>query len=225
MKDLNSFLIMVERFHEEILGTDIPSSPTILDNQAKVAARDHLCEELDEFELAPTMADQADALIDLIYVALGRLIEMGITPGPVFETVHAANMEKHAGRVAQRPNSKVDAVKPEGWEAPNLELLLGYDLKMLNTCKNLSSLFRRASEIRRRKGEDYNGQQIEIKDYFPFGHFSYGQMIHLKSLRMISLVRLIGEGKEPNFDGILDTLLDLVNYCAFYGEALEKNEL
>lgn len=224
MENLNSFLVMVERFHEEILGTDIPFSPIVLDEKHMRAAMEHLNEELAEFKESDTLNGQADALIDLIYVSLGKLIEMGITPGPLFETVHAANMKKHAGKVAQRPNSIVDAVKPEGWEAPNLELLLGYDLKMLNTCKKLSILFRKATELRIKKGEDYN-TDIEIKDYFPFGHESYAQMIYLKALRTVSLVKLMQKGKEPNFEGIMGSLLDIVNYTSFYGEAIEKNEL
>lgn len=111
----------VRRFNEEIIGLPISDPPARLDVRRKQHACDHLQEELNEFGLATTLMDEVDALIDLAYVALGRIVEMGLSPLPLFDMVHAANMRRVRGSNATRPNATgFDAVKPEGWEAPDL---------------------------------------------------------------------------------------------------------
>jgi len=111
----------VERFNREIIDLPIPETPARLSATRKQAALDHLNEELCEFEASTALEDEADALIDLTYIALGRLVEMGLCPGALFDEVHEANMKKVRGMVSKRPNSLGhDAVKPEGWTAPDL---------------------------------------------------------------------------------------------------------
>lgn len=111
----------VERFNREIIGLPIPEEPTRLSDTRKQAALDHLNEELVEFKDSNLLEDEADALIDLVYIALGRLVEMGLCPGGLFDEVHEANMKKKRGAVSKRPNSLGhDAIKPEGWTPPDL---------------------------------------------------------------------------------------------------------
>lgn len=50
-------------------------------------------EEIAEFLVAPDIYEQADAMIDLIYFALGTLVEMGIKPDELFDIIQKANME------------------------------------------------------------------------------------------------------------------------------------
>lgn len=92
-----------------------------------------LKEELQEFILAmpswKTKADHAkmfDALIDLVYVAMGTAHLLGYPWEQGWELVQAANMDKIR---ASRPEdskrgSSWDVIKPPGWTAPNLENLL-----------------------------------------------------------------------------------------------------
>lgn len=116
---------MVERFNREVIGLPIPREPEQLSAKRKEWAVTALNEELIEFKHASTIDDEADALIDLTYFALGRLVEMGIAPRPVFEEVHRANMRKQRGNLSKRPGSLgFDAVKPDGWVAPDLAPLL-----------------------------------------------------------------------------------------------------
>lgn len=131
---------MVERFQREILDYPIPDTPTKLMPTRKNWALIALREELDEFEASEKLEDEADALIDFTYFALGRLIEMGIAPRALFEEVHAANMKKVRGSLEKRPGSLgYDAIKPKGWRAPDLKPYLTAnreDLKLLNRAKN-----------------------------------------------------------------------------------------
>jgi len=69
-----------------------------------------------------------------------------------------------------------------------------------------------------KKGDDYNTGPT-LHQYFPFGDFSYIQMIHLKALRLVAIVDKV----EPNYEGKLDTVYDLINYCVFYLQYLEDH--
>ena len=74
-----------------------------------------------------------------------------------------------------------------------------------------------------KKSQDYN-QGMGLDDihntdrtqYFPFGAVSYAQMLHTKALRFNSLVKKDMNGEAPNFEGLTDTALDIINYAGFF---------
>lgn len=112
----------VKEFHQTF-GHPVGDGPTLLSEERAAARLSWMQEELDEFaDARKTMApllEQADAMIDLIYFALGTLVELGVDPAPLFDIVHSANMAKvHPdGTVKYHPDGKVK--KPEGWEPPD----------------------------------------------------------------------------------------------------------
>lgn len=73
-----------------------------------------------------------------------------------------------------------------------------------------------------KKSEDYNHGQaqdphtVDRTGYFPLGTASYAQMLHTKSERFLSLTRKTMHGQIPNFEGLTDTALDIINYAGFY---------
>lgn len=75
-------------------------------------------EEIDEFLDATDVCEQADAMIDLIYFALGSLVEMGVKPDILFAIVHEANMSKlwPDGAPHYGPDGKT--IKPGTWVDP-----------------------------------------------------------------------------------------------------------
>ena len=82
-------------------------------------------EELDEYEEAAAEGDlekQLDAIIDLIYVALGTLLLQGLLPAfaPGWNRVQAANMAKVRTELVEdsKRGSTFDVTKPEGWKPP-----------------------------------------------------------------------------------------------------------
>lgn len=84
-----------------------------------------LAEEIEEFQVAYDNLDyigSIDALIDLIYFAVGALYKQGLTAEEMshcMQAVHEANMEKKLGVNYRRGDgSAADAVKPEGWTSP-----------------------------------------------------------------------------------------------------------
>lgn len=123
----------VRDFHEkfDLLVGDAPRHLT----QRKLKERvECLQEELNEFDEACQAQDlelQVDAMIDLMYFALGTLVMMGITPSSfktLWKDVQRANMAKVRG-ITQRGHA-VDVKKPEGWLPPQgLSILkaAGYD--------------------------------------------------------------------------------------------------
>lgn len=61
-----------------------------------------------------------DGLIDLIVVASGTLVALGVNVNTAWSRVHTANMAKVPGRNPSRPNplNVPDLVKPKGWSSP-----------------------------------------------------------------------------------------------------------
>lgn len=223
---LDGMRAQIDHFNEAVTATPVPSRPTILNKDRLKWAMAALQEELQEFKDACDQGDvveAADALIDMAYFALGRLSEMGVPANAVFESVQRANMAKQRGQLSKRPGSKGhDAIKPEGWQPPDHSWLLNFQLSDLRDAaayKALSPVLKKVAELRARKSQDYNSGP-QLRDYFPFGHVSYAQMLHVKNLRIQSLLARMEAGHEPNFEGILDSVEDLINYSTFYGEAI-----
>ena len=83
---------------------------------------ERLVEELDEYKQAVESGDsvgQIDALVDLVYIAIGNAILSGYDFDQHFEAVAAANLSKVRGTKKGRENSGgVDVIKPEGWVGP-----------------------------------------------------------------------------------------------------------
>ncbi len=218
---MDRMLTCVMRFAREIRRVQVPMKPTRLTTFRKQAAVDHLYEEFDEYREADTLHGEVDALVDLVYVALGRLVEMGIVPGPVFDVVHEANMCKMRGDNEKRPNDEHDAVKPKGWKQPNLTAALSVGMADVLA---LSHVLLEVSRLRASQGRNYNNSGVAISDYFPMGHASYFQMVHLKTKRLQSLLEM-GADVEPHHEGLRDSLLDLLNYAVFWVEAIDGGDL
>lgn len=108
----------VRAFH---LAFDHPcaNSPQLHSDDRRLPRADWLDEEVKELREAATIYEQADAYLDIIYFAVGGLVEMGINPSKLWQLVQAANMAKlwPDGNYRKRPDGKV--IKPDGWVAPD----------------------------------------------------------------------------------------------------------
>ncbi|QBK14203.1 HAD family hydrolase [Thermoactinomyces vulgaris] len=108
----------VKAFHQAY-SVPVSDQPGKLSEERVAKRKKWMEEELDEFAKASTIEDQADAMIDTIYLALGTLVEMGVKPEAVFQIVHEANMSKlwPDGKPRYREtDGKV--IKPPGWKDP-----------------------------------------------------------------------------------------------------------
>jgi len=114
----------ITEFHEKFrLAYDGP--PRTLGDDLLSFRVKFMQEELDEYAEAAAEGDlekQLDAIIDLIYVALGTLLLQGLLPAfaPGWIRVQQANMAKvRTERVEDsKRGSTFDVVKPEGWKPP-----------------------------------------------------------------------------------------------------------
>lgn len=120
----------VRKFHKkfrQLIGTQ----PRHLTYRKLRERADFMQEELNEFNAASEtqdMAEMADALVDLVYVAIGTAVMMGLPWKMLWDDVQRANMEKVRG-VGKRGNL-ADCIKPAGWEPPlTMEILManGYE--------------------------------------------------------------------------------------------------
>jgi phosphoribosyl-ATP pyrophosphohydrolase len=111
----------VDAFHRKF-GLTRMARPTTLHRlplREGIERLRHLKEELEELTLAVATGDvagQADALADIVYVAVGTAIMQGIPFDRVWDAVHASNMTK------VRDDTSKHVGKPNGWQDPRSEI-------------------------------------------------------------------------------------------------------
>lgn len=105
--------------------------PQLLEPDVQVFRQRFMDEELEEFYIACEMRDlpkAADALVDLVYVALGTAHMLRIPFDECWDAVQRANMAKERAKSADDERStrkhRFDVVKPEGWESPNIASII-----------------------------------------------------------------------------------------------------
>lgn len=115
---INTAWIDVRDFHKTF-GHPAPSLPQMQPAERADARGKWIESEVAELREAATLAEQADAYIDIAYFAIGGLVELGVVPHRLWCLVHEANMAKRHpdGTVKRREDGKI--IKPEGWVAPD----------------------------------------------------------------------------------------------------------
>ena len=115
---INEEFEQVKDFHKTF-GSPIRDMPHLLPEERAKFRAGFMLEEIQEFIDSENICDQADAMIDLIYFALGTLVEMGVKPKEIFDIVQNANMSKlwEDGKPRYR-NGDNKIIKPPTWEDP-----------------------------------------------------------------------------------------------------------
>ena len=116
----------VKDFHRAF-GQRIGTFPVLPEDVSERELRMNLLEEeFNEYiqgEENSDITEIADALADIIYIALGTAVSYGIPLDRIFEEVHRSNMAKLVdGKVLRRADGKIQ--KPEGWTPPDVENIL-----------------------------------------------------------------------------------------------------
>ena len=116
----------VKAFHQAF-GHPVSNVPVSLTEDRAKKRYAWMLEEINEFLDAvkeQDIVEQADAMIDTIYFALGTLVEMGVQPGILFNIVQNANMSKLWPDGKPHYNEMGKVIKPEGWQDPHKKLEL-----------------------------------------------------------------------------------------------------
>lgn len=123
-KEIKTNFEMVKEFHKKF-DMMVHDKPTDLTSKKLNERYDFMLEELTEFKnsIEPRdMAGLADALVDIVYVAMGTAVQMGLPWEELFADVQRANMAKVRG-ITKR-GVAVDCMKPEGWVSPKTDEIL-----------------------------------------------------------------------------------------------------
>lgn len=123
----------VGKFHQAFLKASetLPSSPTPCSQSKTNLNKRLITEEYKELlealdcvwvQDAEYFDHVASEAVDLIYVTLGLIVDLGINITPIWNAIANANLEKISGGVKFRDDGKV--LKPEGWKpADTLSLI------------------------------------------------------------------------------------------------------
>ena len=199
-------------FHVKLNQPAIPKAPMFLSKSRFNFRHKHLQEELLEMFNAQNdnnLSEVVDGLIDLTYIAIGTLIEMGVNPSIAFSEIHRANMAKKPGMTSR--GEVKDAMKPEGWMPPDIESTL----RNMILRNMIPTPMLEATAIIKERECRYNSSTIGRREHFPLGITSIFQMLWIKILRL----RVNIESGEK-IDR--DHLIDLINYATFGVEIIDE---
>lgn len=122
----------IEAFHKKF-GLEHEGKPRALPPALARFREKFMREELTEYEtasegiersfdgpVAEQLEDQLDALVDLVYVAIGTAYLHGFNFNEAWRRVHAANMKKVRATSAEQSKrgSASDVIKQPGWTPP-----------------------------------------------------------------------------------------------------------
>lgn len=89
----------------------------------------------------------------------------------------------------------------------------------------LTNIFVRCLRVLEERKSSYANNGMTVNDYMPFGHLSYAQMVQLKAKRIESLAAFLAFSEASDdpkkVADLKDSLLDIINYAAFYAAWLE----
>lgn len=107
------------RAFQQKFGQLVGERPRFLTERKAVERIKFMGEELNEFVKGmneKNILEMADALVDLVYVAKGTAVMMGLPWRALWNDVHDANMSKVPGKTHR--GDLVDVCKPAGWAEP-----------------------------------------------------------------------------------------------------------
>jgi predicted HAD superfamily Cof-like phosphohydrolase len=139
-----SFFDDVDEFHKKMGLEHMGTAPhsCLLTPQLYNYRLNFIFEELKEFIEGHAHADVAqcaDALADLIWIACGTAVHMGVDLNAVWAEVKRANMQKRpwveGDPVKPRNYTASEIVKPKGWKPPDIEGVLGIRDRQLEEFK------------------------------------------------------------------------------------------
>lgn len=205
-------------FHDRVVKCPAPPVPQLLTRERHEWAAKFLAEELGEYMdayAAGSLPDAVDALVDLVYVAIGRLLEMGIPPSEAWDPVQRANMAKERGRTKRGVDT--DATKPDGWMPPDHETLIRNLALRAAVSQNLLE----ATAVRLERGAAYNVGDVSREEHFCLGVISTFSVMWMKACRMRSDIN--ADRNDPKINR--DHPRDIINYMDFMMSQIDGREL
>jgi predicted HAD superfamily Cof-like phosphohydrolase len=134
LKDIDAFHKKYKFEKNEKVG--IPD-----DNELVNFRTSFLMEELAEYTQAITKKDAAgalDALVDIVYIALGTAWLFNLPFERAWDQVQKANMSKiRTKSKSKKRGTSFDVVKPKGWTAPDIEQIIEEEREKQN--ENISN--------------------------------------------------------------------------------------
>jgi len=112
---------LVKDFHEGF-GLPAPTDLRHLDKEERIFRARLMVEEAIEFAAETDFVMQVDAMLDMLYFAVGTLVTMGVDPNGLFDIVHWANMRKLWPDGKPRYNEKGKVIKPPDYQSSDGEL-------------------------------------------------------------------------------------------------------
>ena len=139
--DKDTLIKDIDSFHKKFKFEKNDNVGIPDDNELVNFRTSFLMEELAEYTNAITKKDSAaalDALVDIVYIALGTAWLFNLPFERAWEQVQKANMSKvRTKSKSKKRGTSFDVVKPKGWTAPDIEQIIEEEREKQN--ENISN--------------------------------------------------------------------------------------
>jgi predicted HAD superfamily Cof-like phosphohydrolase len=134
--DKDTLIKDIDAFHKKFKfekndKVDIPDNNELVNFRTSF-----LVEELSEYTQAITKKDAAgalDALVDIVYIALGTAWLFNLPFEKAWQEVQKANMNKiRTKSKSKKRGTSFDVVKPKGWRPPDIEQIIDEEREKQN---------------------------------------------------------------------------------------------
>ena len=126
--DKDTLLKDIDAFHKKYKFEKNDKVGIPEDNELVNFRTSFLMEELAEYTQAITKKDSAaalDALVDIVYIALGTAWLFNLPFERAWDQVQKANMSKiRTKSKSKKQGTSFDVVKPKGWTEPDIEQII-----------------------------------------------------------------------------------------------------
>ena len=126
--DKDTLIKDIDSFHKKFKFEKNDNVGIPDDNELVNFRTSFLLEELTEYTQAITKKDTAaalDALVDIVYIALGTAWLFNLPFEKAWNEVQKANMSKiRTKSKSKKRGTSFDVVKPKGWIAPDIEQII-----------------------------------------------------------------------------------------------------
>jgi len=126
--DKDTLLKDIDAFHKKYKFEKNDKVGIPEDNELVNFRTSFLMEELAEYTQAITKKDSAaalDALVDIVYIALGTAWLFNLPFEKAWKEVQTANMKKvRAKSKSKKRGTAFDVIKPKGWRPPDIDQVI-----------------------------------------------------------------------------------------------------
>ena len=216
MSEINDLMDFRTRFNMKTHQT--PTFDLEMLKERIIYLNEEMCELLKAID-DEDLSEVGDALVDLVYIAKGSALALGMNWDRMWAEVHRSNMSKEVARTPEQSKRGIvgDVYKPDGWTGPDIATAMQWEPKMSVLEEAFHIIEGRDQETDRRYGD----MEDNLKDAAQVAAIISGYNLRPRDI-LASLIGLKLARHRHYYKR--DNLLDAIAYMGALDNHLSRGE-